>query len=114
MHLIALAGQGWRNLAPFRLEPDRRFNIVEGRNGQGKTNLLERTITDLKDEIPVTVIEASPKRLFNRAAMRAILRWKFKPRIIDGRAVTRDAEQTIEFKLDQRCILAMLLKIHPS
>ena len=47
------------------------------------------------------LVEAEPRRLFDRAAIRAILRWKFKPRIVDGRAVSRDAEQTIDFKLDQ-------------
>ncbi len=46
------------------------------------------------------VVDANPKRLFNRAAMRAILRWKFKPRIVDGQAVSREAEQVIDFKLD--------------
>ena len=46
------------------------------------------------------VVESEPRRLFNRAAIRAILRWKFKPRIVDGRAVKRQAEQVIDFKLD--------------
>lgn len=41
MYLKALAASGFRNLEPFRLEPSERFNIFEGRNGQGKTNLLE-------------------------------------------------------------------------
>lgn len=41
MHLVAFSAEHFRNLAPFRLEPHRRFNILEGRNGQGKTNLLE-------------------------------------------------------------------------
>jgi len=47
-----------------------------------------------------SVIAAEPKRVFNRAAIRAILRWKFKPRIVDGKAVQRQAEQQIDFKLD--------------
>ena len=48
-----------------------------------------------------SVIESQPRRLFDRNAIRAILRWKFKPRVVDGKAVKRDAVQTIEFKLDQ-------------
>ena len=48
-----------------------------------------------------TVVEAEPRRLFNRNALRAILRWKFKPRIVDGVAVAREAEQVIEFKMEQ-------------
>lgn len=47
------------------------------------------------------VIEADPPRLFNRNAIRAILRWKFKPRIVDGKPVKRRATQTIEFNLDE-------------
>jgi periplasmic protein TonB len=45
------------------------------------------------------VIAADPPRVFNREATRAILRWKFRPRIVDGVAVSREAEQTIEFNL---------------
>ncbi len=41
MHLAALAAENFRNLETFRFEPGERFNIFEGRNGQGKTNLLE-------------------------------------------------------------------------
>lgn len=47
------------------------------------------------------VIEANPPRIFNREAVRAVLRWKFKPRIVDGQAVSREAEQTIDFNLNQ-------------
>ena len=47
------------------------------------------------------VIEADPPRIFNREAIRAVLRWKFKPRIVDGQAVSRQAEQTIAFDLNQ-------------
>ena len=47
------------------------------------------------------VEEAEPRRLFDREAVRAILRWKFKPRIVDGVAVEREAEQVIEFRLGE-------------
>ena len=46
------------------------------------------------------VIAAEPPRIFNREAVRAILRWKFRPRIVDGQAVSREAEQVIEFKIN--------------
>ena len=39
--------------------------------------------------------------MFNREALRAILRWKFKPRFIDGKPVDRRGRQVIEFKLDE-------------
>ena len=48
----------------------------------------------------VKVVEAKPPRLFDSAAQRAVARWKFKPRIVDGRPVKRPAEQTINFNLE--------------
>lgn len=47
------------------------------------------------------VIDSDPPRVFDREAIRAILRWKFKPRVVDGQAVEREATQTIDFSLDQ-------------
>jgi DNA replication and repair protein RecF len=36
-----LTAEGWRNLAPLRLEPSPRLTVLSGENGQGKTNVLE-------------------------------------------------------------------------
>ncbi|HKK03392.1 MAG TPA: energy transducer TonB [Gammaproteobacteria bacterium] len=47
------------------------------------------------------VVDSNPRRVFDREALRAILRWKFRPRIVDGQAVSRPAEQTIEFNMDE-------------
>lgn len=46
------------------------------------------------------VIAAEPVRMFNHAAMRAILRWKFRPRFVDGQAISRRGRQVIEFQLE--------------
>lgn len=48
------------------------------------------------------VVESRPARVFDREAIRAILRWRFKPRVVDGQPVPRRATQTIEFNLDDR------------
>ncbi|MGJ8662163.1 MAG: TonB family protein [Marinicella sp.] len=48
-----------------------------------------------------TVIDAKPARVFNTAAIKAVKKWKFHPKTIDGKAVPFQATQTIEFKLDQ-------------
>lgn len=45
------------------------------------------------------VIKATPENVFNDEALKAILRWKFKPKLVDGRPVERQAVQEIEFKL---------------
>ena len=61
---------------------------------------LEFTITEAGTVRDPRVVEAEPPRIFNREAIRAILKWKFKPRVIDGVAVERRATQTIDFTLE--------------
>lgn len=45
------------------------------------------------------VMEANPPRIFDRAAMDAVKRWKFRPKIVNGAPMAQRAKQTIEFKL---------------
>ena len=45
------------------------------------------------------VIAAEPPRIFNREAVRAVLRWKFRPRVVDGQPVATVREQRIEFNI---------------
>lgn len=46
------------------------------------------------------VMESDPPRLFDDAAMTAMERWKFRPKMVDGNPVAQRAKQTIEFKLN--------------
>ena len=48
----------------------------------------------------VSIIASEPKRMFDRNVIRAVLKWKFKPRIINGVPVERKAIQMLEFTLD--------------
>ena len=50
----------------------------------------------MKDPV---ILDSEPGRLFDRSAMRAVLRWKFRPRIVAGEAVSRQAVQIIDFTL---------------
>jgi protein TonB len=75
-----------------------REALIEGTEGWVEvefTILADGTVAD-----PV-VLQSEPPRLFDSAARAAILRWKFKPRIIDGVAVERRAVQRIDFVLNQ-------------
>ncbi|MEM9301822.1 MAG: energy transducer TonB [Pseudomonadota bacterium] len=60
---------------------------------------VEFTITETGAVADPSVIDAKPPRVFDREAIRAILKWKFKPRIVDGQPVARRATQTLDFKL---------------
>jgi len=47
------------------------------------------------------IVGSQPRRIFDRNAVRAIFKWKFKPRIIDGKPVARRATTRIDFKIDE-------------
>lgn len=47
------------------------------------------------------VLESKPPRLFDQAAKDAIMRWQFKPKMVDGKNVSQKATQIIEFKLSK-------------
>jgi protein TonB len=44
------------------------------------------------------VLESEPNRLFDRAALDAVRRWKFKPRMVNGEPTSELATRRIEFK----------------
>ena len=74
-----------------------RDALMEGTEGFVE---IEFTILEDGTVANASVIKSQPRRIFNRAALRAIYRWKFKPRIIDGVPVQRRARQTIEFNME--------------
>jgi len=50
----------------------------------------------------VTVISAVPSDIFNRAAIAAVRRWKYEPKIVNGVAVEAHQQLRLQFKLDPR------------
>ncbi len=62
---------------------------------------IEFTITKEGTVKDATVINAQPSKIFNRAALRAVKRWKFKPKIIGGEAFEQRAIQVLQFKLSK-------------
>lgn len=62
---------------------------------------VEFTITPEGGVSDAVVVGSEPQRVFDRAAVQAILRWKFKPRFVDGAPVSRRAVQTIDFQLEE-------------
>ena len=81
-----------------RIDPQwPREALVEGIEGYV---VVEVTIATDGSVRGVVVVESVPKRVFDRNVIRAVLKWKFKPRIVNGVPVERKAMQTLEFKLD--------------
>ena len=68
---------------------------------EGKTGIVTVKLTvDEKGTVTSAIIqEASPPRIFDAAVIEAVLKWKFKPRVIDGVAVKQAGLTTIEFNL---------------
>lgn len=75
-----------------------RDAAMKGITGWVKVEFIITAVGTVKDP---RVIDADPPRIFNREALRAILKWKFKPRVVDGVAVERPASQIIDFNLEQ-------------
>ena len=57
------------------------------------------TITSSGTVTNPEVVDAKPRRIFDREAIRAILKFKFKPKVVDGVGVEQVATQTIGFEL---------------
>lgn len=62
---------------------------------------VEFTIDAQGGVVDPEVVESYPNSMFNRSALAAVSKWKFKPKIIDGVAVEQRAVQLLEFKLSE-------------
>jgi len=63
--------------------------------------LLEFTISTKGTVVNARVIDSKPPNIFDRAALQAILKWKYKPKIVDGTPVeTRGVQVKLTFKLE--------------
>ncbi len=76
--------------------PRARRRGIEGRV------LVEFTISETGAVEDPEILEAEPPRIFDRAVLRAIRRWKFNPRMIDGSFTRQRARKEIVFKLNKR------------
>lgn len=62
---------------------------------------MELTIAPDGSVRAAKVIEAKPKGLFDAAAVTAVLKWRFKPKVVDGVPVDYVATQRIAFDLNK-------------
>jgi protein TonB len=65
--------------------------------------LLEFTVTETGATADPMVIESQPKGIFDEAAKKAVLKFKYKPRVENGRPVrVEHVRHVITFKLDKK------------
>jgi TonB family protein len=60
---------------------------------------VEFTVTENGNTKDIKIITADPPKTFNRAAARAIERWRFSPAEVDGKSVQVRIRQNIRFEL---------------
>ncbi len=94
------AGGSDRGVAPLvRVNPDYPRRALE-RGIEGWVH-VRFTITAAGTVKDLVVVDAEPKGVFDEAASKAVLRWRYNPRVENGVAVERVGEQTlIRFKLE--------------
>lgn len=57
--------------------------------------IVEFTISAAGTVVDPVVVDAQPARIFNLSAKRAVSRWKYKPKLVDGVAVVREGVQVL-------------------
>ena len=80
---ISNLGSGTSNLIPLvkiapRCPPEA---ALAGTNGEVLLNLLVNSMGRVEE---IKLIKANPPRVFNREATKAVRRWQFKPKTVDG------------------------------
>lgn len=83
-----------------RIEP--QYPIAAARNGKEGWVQLRFTISESGSVENVTIIKSEPRRVFDREAKRALRKWKYKPKIVDGKPVRQtDMTVQLDFRLNQ-------------
>lgn len=64
--------------------------------------LLSFDIDEAGKPINIRVIDSEPKLIFDKSAMSALSKWKYKPKVVDGVAVIqKNLKVQLDFELDE-------------
>ena len=91
---IALA----RELTPLvRFPPE--YPMSANRNGIEGYVLLRFTVTEQGTVADPEIISSEPPGVFDRAAMRSVLRWKYQPQLANGKPISVVSYTRVTFQL---------------
>ncbi|AAN57525.1 energy transducer TonB [Shewanella oneidensis MR-1] len=80
-----------------------RYPIEAAQNGKEGYVVVGFDITADGTVSNVRVLDANPKRIFDKEALSAVQNWKYKPKFDAGKAVPQLNQQVqLDFKLDQK------------
>ena len=83
-----------------RIDP--KYPPQASRDGKEGWVKLSFTINELGGVEDVEVIDAKPKRIFNKSAKRALKKWRYKPKVVDGKAQRRPGLTVqLDFTMDK-------------
>ena len=80
-----------------------QYPIDAAQNGKEGYVIVGFDISEKGTVINTRVIDANPKRIFDKAALQAVKMWKYKPKLMQGKAIVQ-TNQTVQldFTLDQK------------
>lgn len=82
-----------------RIEP--KYPIQAARDGKEGWVKLSFTINEIGGVEDVKVIKAKPKRVFDKEAKRALRKWKYKPKVVDGKPMKQSGLTVqLDFKME--------------
>ncbi len=94
--LTATSGMSDTTARPiFRVEP--QYPAKAAQKGIEGWVDLAFNVDELGQVVDIKIIDSQPKRIFNRAAKKALKRWKYKAKIANGKAIK---SQGLAIRLD--------------
>ncbi|WP_341502846.1 TonB family protein [Gallaecimonas sp. GXIMD4217] len=94
-------GQGEQDASPLvRIDP--QYPPEAARDGVEGWVKLGYSVTEAGTVADIQVLDAEPRRTFDRAAVRALKKWRFQPKLVDGKPVSQPGQQVVlDFKLEK-------------
>lgn len=82
-----------------RVEP--RYPAAAARDGIEGYVVLRFTINETGGVEDIEIIEAQPRRIFDREARQALTRWRYAPKVVDGVAQRQEGQTVrLDFTMD--------------